>query len=171
MLKYVDTLVSFSEVPDEISLCINISGCPNNCEGCHSSYLREDIGTELTDFNLKELINSNSGITCVCFMGGDQDPDYINQLSVIIKRNYPNLKTAWYSGKESIPEIYCGLGLYLDDFIKENFDYIKLGPYIPEKGPLDNPNTNQRFFRINHENINGISFTSDMEDITYKFWK
>ena len=48
MLKYVDTKVTFAEVPDEISLCINISNCPNHCEGCHSPYLAEDIGTELT---------------------------------------------------------------------------------------------------------------------------
>ena len=27
MLKYVDTMVTFSEVPDEISLCIEISNC------------------------------------------------------------------------------------------------------------------------------------------------
>jgi len=27
-------------------------------------------------------------------------------------------------------------------------DYIKLGPYVEEKGGLDNPNTNQRFYRI-----------------------
>lgn len=27
MLKYVDTKVTFSEVPNEISLCINISNC------------------------------------------------------------------------------------------------------------------------------------------------
>ena len=47
MLKYVDTKVTFSEVPDEISLCISISNCPNHCKGCHSPYLAEDIGKPL----------------------------------------------------------------------------------------------------------------------------
>ena len=28
MLKYVDTMVTFSEVPSEITLCINVSNCP-----------------------------------------------------------------------------------------------------------------------------------------------
>ena len=56
MLKYVDTLVGFREIPDEISLCINISNCPNNCEGCHSSYLKKDIGTPLTYIELKNLL-------------------------------------------------------------------------------------------------------------------
>ena len=44
MLKYVNTEITFSEVPDEITLCINISNCPCHCKGCHSPYLAEDIG-------------------------------------------------------------------------------------------------------------------------------
>ena len=27
-LKFVDTMVTFSEIPDEITLCFNISNCP-----------------------------------------------------------------------------------------------------------------------------------------------
>ena len=61
-LKYVDTLVSFSEIPDEISLCINISNCPNNCKGCHSPWLKEDSGTPLTYMELKRLIKDNKNI-------------------------------------------------------------------------------------------------------------
>ena len=47
MLKYVDTKVVFQEIPDEITLAINISNCPCHCPGCHSSYLAEDIGNAL----------------------------------------------------------------------------------------------------------------------------
>lgn len=32
MVKYTDIQVTFREIPDEITLCINISGCPNHCE-------------------------------------------------------------------------------------------------------------------------------------------
>ena len=71
MLKFVDFKVTFSEVPDEISLCINLSGCPHKCKGCHSEYLQQDIGTVLTTQMLDKIIESNSGVTCVCFMGGD----------------------------------------------------------------------------------------------------
>ena len=56
MLKYVDTLVSFQEIPDEISLCINLSNCPNNCPGCHSAYLKDDIGTPLTYTELMRML-------------------------------------------------------------------------------------------------------------------
>ena len=149
MLKYKDVLVGFQEVPDEISLCINITNCPNNCIGCHSPYLAEDIGNELTPEELSRLIMKNKGITCVCLMGGDNDPKQINSLAKVIKSLYP-YKVAWYSGSTKLaPEI-----------IIHNFDYIKLGPYIEEFGPLNNPNTNQRMFKM-----------PDIEDITYKFWK
>jgi anaerobic ribonucleoside-triphosphate reductase activating protein len=151
MLKYVDTLVSFQEVPDEISLCINISNCPCHCEGCHSPYLAEDIGTELTWNELEKLIKNNIGISCVCFMGGDSCPDYIEQLALFIKYQswYP-LKVAWYSGKSSIP----------NDLDINLFNYIKVGPYIPKLGGLDKETTNQIMYKVDNGNL---------IDITYRF--
>ena len=151
MLKFVDTLVSFQEVPDEISLCINISNCPCHCEGCHSPYLAEDIGTELTWNELERLIKNNIGISCVCFMGGDSCPDYIEQLALFIKYQswYP-LKVAWYSGKSSIP----------NDLDINLFNYIKVGPYIPKLGGLDKETTNQIMYKVDNGNL---------IDITYRF--
>lgn len=157
MLKFVDTLVSFQEIPDEIALCINISNCPNNCPGCHSAYLAEDIGDELTSIKLQELIYKNHGITCVCLMGGDNDPQSINQLAFSIKlRTNGQIKVAWYSCKQ---ELSYEIALY-------NFDYIKLGPYIAELGPLTSKTTNQVMLKIDHEK--GKDF---VKDITSRFWK
>jgi anaerobic ribonucleoside-triphosphate reductase activating protein len=48
-LKYLNTQIVFQEIPDEISLAINITNCPNNCKSCHSEYLKQDIGEELTN--------------------------------------------------------------------------------------------------------------------------
>lgn len=151
MVKFVDTLVSFQEVPDEITLCINISNCPCHCEGCHSPYLAEDIGTELTWNELEKLIKNNIGISCVCFMGGDSCPDYIEQLASFIKYQswYP-LKVAWYSGKSSIP----------NDLDISLFNYIKVGPYIPKLGGLDSETTNQIMYKVEDE---------ELIDITYRF--
>ena len=150
MLKYLNAPVTFAEVPDEITLCINITGCPNRCPGCHSQFLWEDTGKDLTQHALEQLIIDNSGVSCVCLMGGDQDPETINFLGGIIK--YNGKKSAWYSGKS---EISKGINL-------NNFDYIKIGPYIEEKGGLSNSNTNQKFYKV----VGTI-----LEDITYKFWK
>lgn len=141
-MKYVDTKVVFREVPDEITLAINISNCPVHCPGCHSSYLAQDIGEPLTEESLASLIKGNTGITCVSFMGGDAEPALVGKYSRWIKANYPGLKTSWYSGRD-LEHAKGNL---------DTLDYIKVGPYIDEFGPLDNPNTNQRFYAISHEN-------------------
>lgn len=151
MIKYVpeDTSVTFSEIPDEICLCINISNCPHRCLGCHSAYLQTDVGIELTESILDNIINNNEGTTCVVFMGGDSDKESIKKLGAFVKSK--GLKSAWYSGESD---------LSFDDY-KEPFDYIKIGPYIKEFGPLNSKTTNQRMYSL----INCV------EDITYKFWK
>lgn len=156
MLKYVDTKICFQEVPDEISLCISLSGCPSRCKGCHSPYLQEDIGTELTLPVLDNLIKSNKGITCVCFMGGDNDIPALHELSKYVKEYY-DLKTAWYSGLSFKP--------YIDRPSVQYFDYVKTGPYIELCGPLTSKLTNQRFYKKEEGSI--IQF----KDITYRFWK
>ncbi len=150
MLKYTDTEVVFAEIPDEITLAINISNCPCHCKGCHSPYLAEDIGEELSLSNLITLYDRNKGITCISLMGGDSDPSYIDVLAEFIK-NILKLKVAWYSGRQELSK----------DIDLGNFDFIKLGPYIPEKGGLDSRTTNQRFYHI----VDGI-----LIDKTELFW-
>lgn len=152
MLKYVDAKVVFAEVPDEVTLAINISNCPCQCKGCHSSYLAEDIGTELTFNEVRKLIRKNSGISCIALMGGDAEPDRINTLASFIINHYDSVKVAWYSGRQ---ELSNGIDLC-------NFDYIKLGPYKEEFGPLNSKTTNQRFYKVNDK---------ELVDITSKFWK
>ena len=152
MIKYVDTLVCFSEVPDEITLAINISGCPIRCPNCHSKYLWEDIGESLDRDSLYSLIENHKGITCVAFMGGDANPNDINNLAEFIRAKYPKLKIAWYSGRQELS----------NDINLECFDYIKLGPYMEEFGPLNSRSTNQRMYKVHN---------GELEDITNKFWK
>ena len=99
-MKYVDTKIVFQELPNEITLAINISGCPCACIGCHSSYLSQDIGESLTKEALQQLIRKNKGITAISFMGGDANPAYINKLAEYLYHNYPNLKIGWDSGRD-----------------------------------------------------------------------
>lgn len=152
MLKYVNAMVTFSEVPDEISLCIEISNCPCKCANCHSSYLAQDIGEPLDLQYLTNLIDGNKGITCVCIMGGDANPSKVDDIAQDIKEYYPKLKVAWYSGKQELSK----------DINLEFFDFIKLGPYIEELGPLNSKTTNQRFYKVENNKL---------IDITYKFQK
>jgi anaerobic ribonucleoside-triphosphate reductase activating protein len=142
-LKYVDTAITFSEVPDEISLCINISGCPFRCNGCHSSYLQKDTGVPLTTEEIDRLVSENNGISCVSFMGGDSNPYELMRLIHHVKFTYPELKTCWYSGGDQTYH-----SLYIEGISHALLDYVKYGCYDLEQGPLDNPNTNQRFYKI-----------------------
>ena len=148
-------MVTFSEFPDEISLCINISNCKNHCANCHSQYLWKDIGEPLYLETLYALIDKNEGITCIGLMGGDAEPNYVNILAKAVKDLY-NIKVGWYSGRQE-----------LDKSINPKwFDYIKLGPYIEEKGSLNNPNTNQKMYKVEHNNGSDA-----LINITNKFWK
>ena len=47
--------------------------------------------------------------------------------------------------------------------VMEDFDYIKVGPYIKHLGPLKSATTNQRLYRR--------TLDGDFEDITYRFWR
>ena len=152
MLKYVDSKVVFAEIPDEVTLAINISNCPCQCKDCHSSYLAQDIGEPLDLQHLTDLIDTNKGITCVCIMGGDANPSEVDDIAQDIKEYYPELKVGWYSGRQ---ELSNSIDL-------SNFDYIKLGPYKEEFGPLNSKTTNQRFYKVNEK---------ELIDITNLFWK
>ncbi len=154
MLKYVNTDVVFQEIPDEVTLAVNISNCPCHCPGCHSQYLWEDIGLPLDTDAIDTFVSQyGKDITCLAFMGGDCDPKGVNMLAQYIHEEHPQYKVGWYSGRVRIPPLVN----------KTDFDYIKVGPYIRHLGPLGKPTTNQRLYRQDED--------GSFEDITYRFWK
>ena len=154
-MKYVDVKEVFAEIPDEITLAISISGCPIQCKGCHSQYLWQDAGQELTTEVLSALLREHLGVSCVCLMGGDQDPGEVNRLLQHLKENH-QVHTAWYSGRVELSSEVNARWL----------DYVKIGPWMAEKGPLTSPTTNQRLYQVMHD---GESDT--LVDITSRFWK
>ena len=153
-LKYLGYSIVFQEVPDEVTLAINISGCPHKCEGCHSKYLWEYEGNYISD-DLEKLTQQYEGlITCVCFMGGDQNQiDLLGLLKTVQKYG---LKTALYTG--------LGLVSNLSIRILGNLNYLKTGKYDSSLGGLDSPTTNQNMFKWNYS-------TGQWDNITYKFQK
>lgn len=151
MLKYYDVALVFQEVPDEITIAINITGCPHHCCECHSPHLAEDCGVELTPDELSSIFNKFISYTCVCFMGGDNDHNAIVELCKYIKKNIPGLKCAMYSGDDEIDPNLCTI-----------LDYYKVGHYDKQLGGLNSAITNQRFYKI----LNG-----NLIDITNKFFK
>ena len=150
MLKYYNYDIVFQEIPDEVTLAVNITNCPHRCVGCHSPHLHLDIGEALNAETLDTLLAKyGRQITCVCFMGGDRLPKEVEALARHL-RQHTKLKVAWYSGNDIMPR-YASL-----------FDYVKIGGYHEELGGLNSRTTNQKLFRV----TNGTT-----EDITARFWK
>lgn len=152
------TSVVLEEIPDRVTLAVDISNCTGLCEGCHSPFLRKDIGEELTLDVVRALLDNNFGVNCFLLLGEGNDHVALMNLAVDIHQAYPSLALALYSGRESVEDdIYCV------------FDYVKVGPYRPSCGPLNNPVTNQRLYRVRHQlPVSSSSYT--LEDLTPRFW-
>ncbi len=149
MIKYLPALtdIVLEEIPDRVTLAVEITNCQGSCPGCHSPFLREDIGEELTEAALDALLDDNFGVNCLLFLGEGNDPDSLLRLAAHIRSGHPAVELALYSGR-------CGV----EKEIREMFDYVKIGPYIAELGPLNERTTNQRLY------CRG-------EDITSRFWR
>ncbi|MBP5662898.1 MAG: anaerobic ribonucleoside-triphosphate reductase activating protein [Bacteroidales bacterium] len=148
-LKYYNFDIVFQEIPDEVTLAVNITNCPHRCENCHSPHLHNDIGHALNEAEVDALLKKyGKQITCFCFMGGDAAPQEVEHLAAYVRQK-SRLKVAWYSGNAQLPKSFPA------------FDYVKVGSYQPSKGGLKSRTTNQRLYR--NQNGNPV-------DITAKFW-
>ena len=86
-------------------------------------------------------------------MGGDASSDEIGKLAGFLQhQTVSKVKVGWYSGKPALPP----------DFLLNNFQYVKLGPYIERLGGLISKTTNQRLYKIVGE---------ELIDITSCYWK
>lgn len=102
--------------------------------------------------HLLSAIEANKGlITCVLFMGGD-DEKQIDELRDCIEICHrEKLKVALYTGSDKFPSE-----------LSTSLDYIKYGHYDKSRGGLTSRNTNQKFYKKNN---------GEWVDITYRFWK
>ena len=136
-MNYSHPFVTVQDVPDEIALAISISGCPLRCKGCHSAFTRDpNYGSKLDYESLTKLLNKHKLISCVCFYGGEWDPELPEMIKIV--KSY-NLKVCLYTGLE--------LSQVSGEILK-HLDYIKVGPYIESLGPLSSPTTNQKFIKL-----------------------
>ena len=134
--------VVFQELPNEISLCFSITGCKVGCKGCHSTELWDaNAGTELSNAKFEQYLNRyESLISAVVFMGGEWQPELLNQKLKNAKQR--GLKTCLYSGQELV-----------DKCLDKHLDYLKLGPWRQDLGGLESSTTNQRFIELTSGNL------------------
>ncbi|MCQ2182453.1 MAG: radical SAM protein [Bacteroidales bacterium] len=149
MIKFVPRTnnVVLEEIPDRITLAVEISNCQGCCVGCHSPFLKNDIGEELTTAVVDRLIADNFGVNCFLLLGEGKDMDAVLAIASHVRKNHPGIEVALYSGRTEV-----------EKELFDAFDYVKVGPYIAEFGPLNSKTTNQRLYHHG-------------EDITYRFWR
>lgn len=154
MIKYVPSMTSvvIEEIPDRVTLAVDISNCQGNCVGCHSPFLKKDVGDELTESCIDRLVSDNYGVNCFLFLGEGNDVDSLLRLAAHVRSI--GLEAALYSGREAV-----------EDEIFKAFDYVKVGPYIEAFGPLNAKTTNQRLYKVAHE-----ADSYSLMDITSRFW-
>ncbi len=100
------TSVVLEEIPDRVSLAVDISNCRGNCVGCHSPFLKQDIGEELTPGVIDSLVADNFGVNCFLFLGEGQDPGTLLDLARYARGK--GLEVALYSGREEVEPVFLG---------------------------------------------------------------
>lgn len=136
-MYYHSFRVVLQEVPNEISLCFSISGCPLHCKGCHSPHLWKDgSGKLLTIEEFKNiLITYKKYATCVLFMGGEWHEKKLIKTLKIAKEN--NYKTCLYTGEKDV-----------SSKIKHELTWLKTGSWNAILGGLQSKETNQLFIEV-----------------------
>lgn len=143
-MNFYNIDVVLQEVPGEISICFNITGCNLRCKGCHSPFLwKIDNGEELTSkVYLETLSKYKNFATCVLFMGGEwHQEELIKNLRIAKKSGY---KTCLYTG------------LDINDIspkILKQLTWLKYGQWKEQFGGLDSDTSNQKFIEIKTHKI------------------
>jgi len=142
--------IALKEVPSEISLVFNVTGCPVRCQGCHMPELQNpNAGIELTDELYNHYLETyKDKATCVLFMGGDWHlEELIEKLDKASELEY---ETALYTGSDLVD---------IPSELKSRLTYLKYGKWDNSKGGLDKQTTNQKLLNMK---------TGD--ELNYLFW-
>ena len=131
-----------------VTLAVEISNCQGLCEGCHSPFLRQDTGEELSLAAIDSLIADNFGVNCFLFLGEGNDREALVAAAAHVRSK--GLAVALYSGRKDV-----------EGELWDLFDFVKVGPFITKYGPLNNPATNQRLYDLRG---------GGRKDITSRFW-
>lgn len=141
--------VVFQEVPGEICLAFQITGCNLFCKGCHSPHIWKEQGQILTEELLISYLDRYRGLLSgIVFLGGEWRPESLHRLLQVGLNS--GLVTCLYTGRD-IEE--------LPPHLLEVLTYIKTGRWVQDLGGLDSPLTNQRFVEVSTGTLLNHKFT------------
>ena len=152
-MYYAGVGISELEIPNQKSLVIYISECQNKCTGCHTPYLHQRYGDLLKE-NFEDIFNLYYNyFDVLCIMGEGKCTKEVQE-EIQYYCNYSHNHNKQFA-------LYSGRDCEIEDWMKD-FDFIKVGAYKEEYGPLTIATTNQILYK--KENNSFIN-------ITAKFWK
>lgn len=144
--------IGFLEIPELVSLNIFSVGCIHNCDGCSNKSLQNfnhpDRWNLTDDIFAQKIVDSQSLIDSVCFLGGDPfyQCDRLKRLTDIAKNDF-NLYVGAYTGYNIEDLALAGM----------NLDFIVDGKW--NGIPVTDIKTNQRIFISNNGRWNKISYS------------
>lgn len=161
-LPVVDMTISLTEIPDKVTAVFLIGNCHGKCPGCHSEYLSIPLPkTFWVDFDIikkRAQEQKNLGANAILLMGGTTNGIPLPILQEAIKRLSEILPVGLYSGASYNSAINKELRQNI------NLTWLKTGEFIEEKGGLDKPQTNQKFF------VRDLK-SKEWKEVTYLFQK
>ena len=163
-LPVVNKGITFTEIPDHITVFFEIGGCKMKCKGCHSPYLHtciaHDLYTTIEDMKAYVEDQKAKGANAIVLMGGTWNHGVDTQTLVdIIKELSKILPVGIFSGLPCGAAIHHKVLRYI-----EELQWLKIGDYKEALGGLDSPTTNQRFYTR-------CSPWGEWEDCTHLFQK
>lgn len=112
MLNFFTVAVDSHRIEGETMLLIFLGSCPRQCAECVSEKFKEESENQLSISILHALIENNPDITCIGFVGGDNDHNNINFLANYIHLN-TNLKVCMYSSEKIDKKLVNCLDYYV----------------------------------------------------------
>ena len=144
-LPVVNKGITFTEIPDHITVFFEIGGCKMKCKGCHSPYLHtsihKDLYTSIEDMKAYAENQKAKGATAIVLMGGTYNYGVpVENLIGAIKELSKTLPVGIFSG------LHCDSSIHFILKDIEELQWLKIGDYKEALGGLDSPTTNQHFY-------------------------
>ncbi|MBM6701110.1 4Fe-4S cluster-binding domain-containing protein [Megasphaera elsdenii] len=157
-LPIVNKGITLTEIPNRISVFFEIGNCTCHCDGCHSPELWDTNYTR-PNMTVQEMIDYvheqyKLGANAVVIMGGWNNEEVSRSALILLLLD---LSCEFQVG------IYVGDD-YLGCLPRLPIKWIKSGRYEKDKGGLDSPTTNQKFYEFN-------SYYQTWEDKTKEYFQ
>lgn len=170
----VDYGITFAEVPEKCAVFLELGDCKQYCKGCHTPELCKPMKDEdcWAIEDCVDIVNSyiEDGANAIVVLGGTDCHSYtLESLQCLLEALGECAPVCLYSGSDDKNKML--------DFARDSgCTYVKVGSYKEECGGLQQPTTNQRFYKLEYEQIidfkeRNYSCRSVWVDKTAEFWR